>query len=224
MFLMLLRVNRLVPVLATATAATLLMSGCAAPSQTYAADKKDGVYFTVPYSWKKITSLALNARESQSTTPGASDRLAQVKWQEAYSPSAEIGPADVFNLSTPKSPIVYVRIRSLSADEANAVSYNALRNIIVPVTTWLTSSSPSTPKFQLLDDAESVQKIARGVHTIFEFTGSDGTSQTMNQTALVSDDRSTIYVLLLRSSTLYYNAHKSELEKIANSFTVRGNS
>lgn len=218
------RIPRLISIVTTAMCATFLISGCTAPSQIYAADKKDGVYFTVPYSWKKITSLALNAREAQSTTPGASDRLSQVKWQEAYSPSADIGPADVFNLTTPKSPIVYVRIRSLSADEANAVSYNALRNIIVPVTTWLTSTSPSTPKFQLLDDGENIQKIARGVHTIFAFTGSDGISQTMNQTSLVSDDRSTIYVLLVRSSTLYYNAHKSELEKIANSFTVRGNS
>jgi len=39
---------------------------------------------------------------------------------------------------------------------------------------------------------------------------------------MVSNDHRTLYVLLIRASTTFYNKHEKELTKIADSLTVRG--
>ena len=87
---------------------TLLgLTACGGGSQTYATDKSDGVYFTVPEHWQKLSQSALSAREAQSTVAGAADRLANVHWQEAYAPSA-LTAAQVFSLKSNGYPTVYV--------------------------------------------------------------------------------------------------------------------
>ncbi len=208
-------------VLAGIASATLLTS-CGTPSQKYAADKKEGVYFTVPYTWHLISGTSIGERERQSTATGAADRAASVLWQEAFTPSSHYGAEEVLNLAAPTSPLVYVRVRSLLPDEVGVVSYNSLRNIIVPITTWASGTDSTAPLLDVLDDREVVQKIARGVRTTYSFTEKGKSAQTINQTALVSDDRSTIYVLIVRCTTACYNKNLTILNKIADSFTVRG--
>ena len=75
----------------------------------------------------------------------------------------------------------------------------------------------------LQNDQEAVQRAARGVHTIYSFVGSDGVDQTINQAAYFSNDHSKLYVLLVRASTKDFMGSETILNKIANSFTIRGN-
>ena len=193
-------------------------------SQIYAIDKSSGVYVTIPKGWHKISNKQLNSAEAKSTAEGAAERLASVVWQEAYSTSPETLPLSIFSLESPKKgAVVYVRVRDLSYDDLNSVSYNSLRNIILPITTWLEDPEKANPKFALFDDYERVEKIARGVRTIYTFDDPNEVSQTVDQTAMVSDDRSRIYLVLVRASTKYFKKHGPELQKIGDSFTVRGN-
>ena len=212
-----------------AVALALTLSACSStPSRTYAKSAKAGTYLTVPYGWHKISQSQLSKRESLSTAQGASDRANAVIWQEAYSPSIGENPKSVFSLKAPNSPIAFVRVRSLLPDEVNAVSYNFLRDIFVPLTTWSNSTTDFSTSplpmtgFKFLDEREYVAKKAHGVHSTFSFTGSDGISQTFDQTAVVSDDRNYMYVLLVRSTTDYFLKHRKLLANISQSFTVRG--
>ena len=202
--------------------ASLALTSCSGPSRLYAVDKADGVYFSVPKNWVPVSNAALNAREGQGATGTALDRLAAVKWQEAFSPSAKITPSNVLSLLAPTVPLAYIRVRSLLPEEIDAVSYNSLRNMIVPVTSWASGLDTTAPEFSLLDDAENIQKVARGVHTVFEFTPKKGVSQTIDQTALVSDDRSTIYVLIVRCTSACFSKNLKAINEIDSSFTVRG--
>ncbi|MEI6406321.1 MAG: hypothetical protein WCO85_02220 [Actinomycetes bacterium] len=201
---------------------SLALTSCSGPSRLYAVDKTDGVYFSVPKNWIRVSNAALNAREGQGATGTALDRLYAVKWQEAFSPSKKITSSHVLSLVAPTVPLAYIRVRSLLPEEIDAVSYNSLRNMIVPVTSWASGLDATAPEFQLLDDAESIQKIARGVHTVFEFTPKKGVSQTIDQTALVSDDRSTIYVLIVRCTSTCFSKNLKVIDEIVSSFTVRG--
>lgn len=196
------------------------LTGCTT-SMIYAKDKKDGVYFTMPNGWAKISQTQLSAREAQSKTAGAADRLALVTWQEAYSLKGDLKPEDIFSLKAPKSPMVYVRVRELNIDEVQSVSYNSLRDIIVPLTDWINKST-ADHQFNLKDDFEVVQKNSRGVRSIYSFAGSDGLEQTVDQTAFVSNDRSKIYVLLVRATASEFKSLNKVLTKIADSFTIRG--
>jgi len=202
--------------------ALVALTGCS-QSQIYAANKESGVYVAIPKGWHKITSAQLNKAESKSTAEGAAERLANVIWQEAYTTSTKNLPASVFNIEAPDGAMVYVRVRDLNYDDANSVSYNTLRNLILPITTWLSDPTKANSQFILHDDGERVEKIARGVRTVFTFGDAVGKSETVDQTALVSDDRSRIYILLVRAPTSYFTAHAKELQAIADSFTVRGN-
>ncbi len=203
------------------TCAVLLISSCAAPTQKYGASKEQGVFFTVPVSWHEISGKELNRQESLSTAVGAAEKLALVKWQEAFSASPKLGAKDVFSFSSHESPIAFARVRLLFPDEVNAVSYNSLRNVIVPLTDWVNFPTKTTPVFDILDDYEVIEKGARGVRTIYSFT-EQGKSQTVDQTAMVSEDRQTIYVFVVRCSSACYKKRKSEITKVADSFTVRG--
>jgi hypothetical protein len=201
--------------------AALLLTSCGHPTQKYGASKSEGVYFTVPNSWHEITMQALNAQEAKSTAVGAVEKLALVKWQEAYSPDKKIGPKETFSLAPTNSPLAFVRVRELFPEEINAVSYNTLRDVVQPVTDWVNNPTATTPIYNIIDDHEVIQKGGRGVRTIFNFVES-GVSQTVDQTSLMSDDHSKIYVFVVRCTTTCYNKNIKEISRIADSFTVRG--
>jgi 6-phosphogluconolactonase (cycloisomerase 2 family) len=77
------------------------------------------------------------------------------------------------------------------------------------------------PDFKILLDEEKVEKGARGVHTIYSFS-LDGIEQTLNQTVLMANDRSTIYILMARCATTCYTKNKKSIEEIVTSYTVQG--
>ena len=203
-------------------ALAIILSACGKPSQQYATDKADGVYFTVPLGWTKISTLAINSVEAKSTSAGAADRLAAVHWQVAYTLDKALKAEQVLSLNTPEQPVVYVRVRSLLPDEINSVSYNSLRNLVVPITTWASGNDPTAPALSIADDAEIVEKGGRGVQTQFTFKASDGKVQTIDQAALMSNDHSTMYIMIARCSSTCFTKHSKEIAKIMKSFTVRG--
>ena len=198
-----------------------LLASCGHPTQKYGASKSEGVYFTVPVAWHQITMAQLNALEAKSTAIGAVEKLALVKWQEAYSPDATIGAVQTFSLKPTSTPLAFVRVRDLFPDEVNALSYNTLRDIVQPLTVWVTNPTATTPVYNIIDDHEVVQKGGRGVRTIYNFVAS-GVSQTVDQTALMSPDHQKIYLFVVRCTTVCYNRNIKEISKIADSFTVRG--
>lgn len=199
----------------------LVLTGCGQATQKYGASKSEGVYFTVPITWHQISMSALNALEAKSTAAGASEKLAYVKWQEAYSPDSKIGAKETFSLTPTSSPLAFVRVRDLFPDEVNALSYNTLRDIVQPVTEWVNNPTATTPVYNIIDDHEVIQKGGRGVRTIYNFIDS-GVSQTIDQTALMSPDHAKIYVFVVRCTTVCYNKNIKEISRIADSFTVRG--
>jgi hypothetical protein len=140
-------------------------------SQTklYATNKSSGVYLSIPNGWHKITSSQLNKAESKSTAVGAAERLASVIWQEAYTTAPKTAPKAIFSLDAPDGAVAYVRVRDLNYDEINSVSYNSLRNLVLPLTTWLEDPTKANSKFVLHNDYERIEKVARGVQIHPEF-------------------------------------------------------
>lgn len=208
---------------ASLLACSLFVITSCSQSQLYASDKGSGVYVAIPNGWHKISSTALTKAESKSTAPGAADRLANVIWQEAYSTSTKVSALNALSLDPVEGAVVYMRVRDLNYDDMNSISYNSLRDLIVPLTTWLGDPAKANPKFVLHDDVERVEKVARGVRTTFTFGGPLGVSQTIDQTSLVSDDRTRIYILIIRATTKYFKKNAAKLQAIGDSFTVRGN-
>ena len=210
------------PVIALLGIALVLgLTGCGESSKLYPASKSEGVYFSVPTNWKALSTASLNKYEKESTEPEGAARQALVKWQIAYTTNKKLKAAEVFNLTAPSKPLAFARVRDLESSEINSVSYNTLRDVIVPVTQIIEGDDPSAPDFQILVDQEVVQKGARGVQTVYSFS-IDGREQTINQTSLMSNDRTTMYIFVVRCTTECYNKNKKKIEEIVSSFTVEG--
>ena len=115
----------------------------------------------------------------------------------------------------------FARFRDLFPEERNAISFNLLRDVILPVTSYQDGTKTNDRNFQLIDDQEIVQKGGRGVNLIYSFDY-NGSNETINQTAIYSNDQSKIYIFIVRCATECYNKNVKALEKIVKSFTVRG--
>ena len=202
-------------------ALVLGLTGCGESSKLYPASKSEGVFFSVPTNWKALSTASLNRYEKESTDPEAESRQALVKWQIAYTTNKKLKVPEVFNLTAPSQPLVFARVRDLESSEINSVSYNTLRDVIVPVTQIIAGDDPSAPDFEILVDQEVVQKGARGVQTVYSFS-IDDREQTINQTSLMSNDRTTMYIFVVRCTTECYAKNKKKIEEIVSSFTVEG--
>jgi len=210
------------PVIALLGIALVLgLTGCGESSKLYPASKSEGVFFSVPTNWKALSTASLNKYEKESTEPEGAARQALVKWQIAYTTNIKLKAAEVFNLTAPSKPLAFARVRDLESSEINSVSYNTLRDVIVPVTQIIEGDDPSAPDFQILVDQEVVQKGARGVQTVYSFS-IDGKEQTINQTSLMANDRTKLYIFVVRCTTECYNKNKKKIEEIVSSFTVEG--
>lgn len=198
----------------------LTLSSCSS-SQQYAGSKDDGAFFAVPNGWYQISNQELNKEEGKSTNQDDLDRLSMVTYQVGFSAVKKVTPEQVFLLDPTDHPVVFARFRDLFPEERNSISLNSLRNVILPVTDLLEGNIENTRNFQLIDDQEIIDRGGTGVNLIYSFDF-EGVNETINQTALYSTDKSKIYLFIARCTTECYNKNSDQIEKIVNSFTVRG--
>ena len=205
----------------TAAALAIVMLSACTPSKQYAGSKTDGAFFSVPNGWTKVSNQALNKIEGQSKNQDDLDRLSMVTYQVGFAKSKKISPKEIFMLDPTDQPVLYARFRDLFPEERNAISLNTLRNIILPVTQYMDGSKSNDRNFVLTDDQEVTEKGGKGVNLLYSFDN-NGVNETVNQSALYSNDQNKIYLLIIRCSTTCYNKNVDEINQIVKSFTVRG--
>jgi hypothetical protein len=100
-----------------------------------------------------------------------------------------------------------------------------LRNAILPVTAdarEAAASSTDLSDFELLhDEVLAPSNGLHGVRVVFDYVLGSGVMHTFDETALVNNDNSKLYLLMIRCSTACYKTRYDELDTIAKSFTVR---
>lgn len=199
------------------------LSSCSEPSKIYSKNQQLGVFFTVPNGWYQIPEEEIRSYEVEGADAAAKTKADLVLWQEAYSESKETSAKNLLQLEAPKALTAFARVRALTVEESDAMSYNGLRNLILPVTDLITGQSQIVDEFQLLDEKEVVGESARGLETVFSFTPKGGTNETVHQTALLANDRRSIYFFLVRCTTECFNESEKSVSEIVKSFTVKGN-
>lgn len=198
------------------------LAGCGAPSKIYAKDTELGVYFTVPSGWHEISEEQIRSYEVEGADAAAKSKADLVLWQQAFSASKETSARNILQLEAPKALTAFARVRALTFEESDAMSYNGLRNLILPVTDLIAGTSEVVDDFALLDETEVIAESARGLQTVFSFTPKGGKNETVHQTALLAEDRSSIYFFLVRCTTECFNDSEALVDEIVKSFTVKG--
>ncbi len=196
------------------------LSGCGAPQFTYVANSSSGAntstYFKVPYAWHKISDSSL-ASELKSTIGGGS-------WTTAYEAGHTPTASDFLSFGT-AHPFVFADVNQLSPTASNQMSYNGLRDILLPVTSTARQGAssqgyPLTGFKQIRDQTLALSQGVHGVRETFQYTY-NGTTDIFDQVALTNADQTVVYLLLLHCTTSCYSSDQSEINDVMSSFTIR---
>jgi hypothetical protein len=172
-------------------------------------------YFKVPYGWHKISDSSLKAATGSS---GAG-------WMVAYDAGGKPSASDFLSFGA-THPFVFAETGTLSSSASNQLSYDALRDIFLPVTsTARTSLSqqgyPLTGFQQIRDQVLTLGQGVHGVRETFDYTYAGGIADTFDEIALTNADQTVVYLLVLHCTKSCYSSDQTQINDVMSSFTIR---
>ena len=197
-----------------------VISGCGAPQYTYVANSGQNTYFKVPSGWHKISPSALSA-ELQAAT-GNSGGGWTVAYEAGHAPHA----SDFLSFDTAQ-PFVFAEVGQLSSTGSAQLSYDALRDFFLPVTSTARTNAAAQQNFpltgfkQIRDDVLTPGQGVHGVRETFDYTYAGGISDTFDEIALTNADQTEVYLLVLHCTTSCYSTDQTMINNVMSSFTIR---
>ena len=195
------------------------VAGCGVPQVNYVADTSAQTYFEVPYRWHKIDDSSL-AAQLKSNGFSAGGGLWDVGYDADDSPSAShvLSPAATM-------PFALALVAPLSRTGSNEMSYNLLRDFIMPVTPTqrqmaASNGFPLTGFQSIKDSVITPGRDVHGVREIFSYTYPDGQTDTFDQVALTDSNDTMVYLLLVHCQSTCYRKNTSQIDAVMKSFTV----
>ncbi|MFI5952280.1 hypothetical protein [Cryptosporangium sp. NPDC051539] len=223
--------KRAVHIGAAAVAALVLLAtgACAQPEFTYVKNSGQKTYFKVPHAWHATATKRLDDALSGTNTDSAAAAMRQQSWWSvAYDASEDPAADHLVTVGLTDEPIVYARIAPLSEQQQSKVSLDLLRNAFLPVTADAREAAAQTlplTGFELVQNEVLTRSGGlHGVRVVFDYELANGVLHTFDQTALVNNAGTRLYLLIIRCSTSCYRERAGELDTIATSFTVRSDS
>ena len=204
--------------LLVAALTTLGLTGCGAPQYTYVSDSSQGTYYKVPYTWHEISQQALNAALQAAGGSGAG------VWSSAF--DADNAPsASHFLASNVSQPFVFAEVGQLSSTVSNELSYNMLRDFMLPVTSSsrqqdAANGFPLTNFKQLRDQTITGSQGVHGVRETFQYTFPGGVSDTFDEDVLTNADQTVVYFLMVHCTDSCYTQNQNDINTVMSSFTV----
>jgi hypothetical protein len=197
---------------------TVGLTACGAPSYNYVADTSAKTYYKVPYAWHQISQHDLN---SALQAAGASGNGV---WTTAY--DAGTAPsADHFLSADVSQPFVFAEVGTLSPTVSNELSYNVLRDFMLPVTSTArqnaaSSGFPLTGFQQLRDTVITGKAGVHGVRETFRYTFPGGIADTFDEDVLTNADQTVVYFLMVHCTNSCFTQNQDMINTVLSSFTV----
>jgi hypothetical protein len=198
--------------------ATVALSACGAPGYTYVSDSSAKTYYKVPAEWHQISQKDLNA--ALKAAGGSSAGV----WSTAF--DAGIAPSgNNFLAPTINKPFVFAEVGTLSSTVSNELSYNMLRDFMLPVTSNSRQQDaaggfPLTGFKQLRDQVISGKQGVHGVRETFQYTFPGGAADTFDEDVLTNSDQTVVYFLMTHCTNSCYSQNQNNIDTVMSSFTV----
>jgi hypothetical protein len=197
--------------------ATVGLSACGSPAYTYVADSKASTYYKVPTQWHEISQKDLNA--ALQAAGGSSAGI----WSTAFdaSPAPSANHNDSVSLD---KPFVFAEVGQLSSTGTNQLSYDAMRDLWLPVTsttrqTDASAGFPGTNFTQLRDQMISGKQGVHGVRETFKYTFG-GVTDTFDEEVLTNADQTVLYTVQVHCTETCYSQNQNNINTVMSSFTV----
>jgi hypothetical protein len=198
--------------------ATVGLSACGTPSYTYVADSAAKAYYKVPTQWHQISQKDLAA--ALKAAGGSADGI----WSTAF--DADSAPSGSnFLAPSINKPFVFAEVGTLSSTVSNEISYNVLRDFMLPVTSTTreqdaASGFPLTNFKSLLDQTITGPQGVHGVRETFQYTFPGGVVDTFDEDVLTNADQTVVYFLMVHCTDSCYSQNQSNINTVMSSFTV----
>jgi hypothetical protein len=197
--------------------ATVGLSACGSPAFTYVADSSASTYYKVPTQWHQISQKDLNA--ALQAAGGSSAGV----WSTAFdaSPAPSANHNDSVSLT---KPFVFAEVGHLSSTGTNQLSYDAMRDLWLPVTSTTRQTDASagfagTNFTQLRDQMISGKQGVHGVRETFKYTFS-GVTDTFDEEVLTNADQTILYTVQVHCTETCYAQNQNNINTVMSSFTV----
>jgi hypothetical protein len=198
--------------------ATVGLSACGAPSYTYVSDSAAKAYYKVPTQWHQISQKDLAA--ALKAAGGSADGI----WSTAFDADAAPSGSNFLAPSINK-PFAFAEVGTLSSTVSNEISYNVLRDFMLPVTSDArtqdaASGFPLTNFKQLRDQTVTAQQGVHGVRETFQYTFPGGVVDTFDEDVLTNADQTVVYFLMVHCTATCYSQDQTNINTVMSSFTV----
>jgi hypothetical protein len=200
------------------------LTACGAPTYTYAADRADHAYFKVPASWPQVDSQALSGVQVELSKSAAGLAGGTFAWARAYDAAADPSPSVL--LLGSRSPVVYASVQDLRSSLRDQLSFDAMRNLLLPVTPAARQSATAAglqlTGFNLISSTTITTKDGvRGINELYEYTVG-GLPDAFDQTVLTNSSTTKLYLLFVQCYQDCFVSHQAQIKAVVDSFTVRG--
>lgn len=198
--------------------ATVGLSGCGAPAYTYVADSAAMTYYKVPSAWHQISQHDLNAALQAAGGSGAG------VWSTAFDAGATPSGSNFLAPSISK-PFVFAEVGTLSSTVSNELSYNMLRDFMLPVTSTsrqqdAASGFPLTNFKQLRDQTITAKQGVHGVRETFQYTFPGNIVDTFDEDVLTNANQTIVYFLMVHCTDSCYSQNQNNINTVMSSFTI----
>jgi hypothetical protein len=198
----------------------LVVVGCQPSPYTYVRNSEDGAYVRFPSDWHLFNPEEVLGRQAEQggLTPGLAEQLAQRQWAVAF--DADPQPTLDHLFVEPNGHVIgLMRVRRLSEEERDQFSIASLRNEFIDVDEiLLTDQGRIEP---LLSEDLTTPEGLRGLRLRFNIGSPSGEVFTYDQTAYVDAATEKVYLLALGCTVECFEAQRSEIERITESWTIR---
>jgi hypothetical protein len=198
--------------------ATVGLSACGAPAYTYVADSAAKTYYKVPSQWHQISQKDLAA--ALKAAGGSSAGV----WSSAFDAGTAPSGSNFLAPAISK-PFVFAEVGTLSPTVSNELSYNLMRDFMLPVTSNsrqqdAASGFPLTNFKQLRDQTISGKAGVHGVRETFQYTFPGGVVDTFDEDVLTNADQTQVYFLMVHCTDSCYASNEKNIDTVMSSFTV----
>ena len=198
--------------------ATVGLSACGSPAYTYVADSSASTYYKVPSEWHQISQKDLNAALQAAGGSGAG------VWSTAFDAGTSPSGSNFLAPNIAK-PFVFAEVGTLSPTVSNELSYNTMRDFLLPVTSDARTQDaaggfPLTNFKQLRDQTITAKQGVHGVRETFQYTFPGGTVDTFDEDVLTNADQTNVYFLMIHCVDSCYSDNQNNINTVMSSFTV----
>lgn len=175
--------------------------------------------FKVPASWHQISPSSL-AKELETATGNSGG-----SWIVAYEAGSHPTASDFLGFNTAE-PFVFAETGTLNSSVSGKLSYDAMRDFFLPVTSATraklaqSNTFPLTGFKQIRDQLLAPGNGVRGVRETFDYTYLSGSRDTFDEVILTDARETQVYLLVLHCTTSCYSANQTQVNSVMSSFTV----